>query len=453
MDGTEHTLVELVPGRVSVHVNLATERALRGGQLWLFQEGVTKVRGTGAPGDVAVLYGTKDRPFALGLYDPASPIRVRVLHVGASCTVDGEFFQKRVREASAQRLAWFQDDTNGYRVIHGPGDGLPGLVVDRYDQTLVLKLYSSAWIPWLPTIQQALVEVFSPQRVVLRLNRQLQDAPALCHGYTEGQILYGEALLAPLSFRENGVVFECDPVLGQKTGFFLDQRENRERVERLAAGKRTLNVFSYTGGFSLYAARGGAGRVVSVDASRPAMDALERNIALNAAEPAIARTEFVNHCGDAFEVFQQLQSTRETFGVVIVDPPAFARKAAEVEGALRAYRRLARLAVPLVDTDGVLVFASCSSRITPDAFRGAIEAGTNEAGFYLDVFGESGHPVDHPIANGELQYLKCLYATLRPLASRPKGARRPSAEDAGRSGQRSKRRPSAGAGGRALKGK
>lgn len=402
------------PGRVSVHVNGATEKALRGGQLWLFQEGVTKIRGEGNPGDVAVIYGTKDKPFAIGLYDPASPIRVRILHVGLGVSIDAAWMQKRLREASERRLNWFEATTDGYRVIHGPGDGMPGLVVDRYGKTLVMKLYSAAWIPWLEVIRDALRDIFSPERIVLRLNRQLQDAPQLCLGYSEGQILFGPELKELLEFRENGVVFECEPILGQKTGFFLDQRENRERVERLAEGKRTLNVFSYTGGFSLYAARGGATEVVSVDASRPAMDALERNVKLNS-DPRIANAKYRNLCGDAFEIFEQLQKEGARFDLMIVDPPAFARKAAEIPGAVRAYRRLARLAAPLAAPEATVIFASCSSRVTAEQFRQTIQEGVNDAGYYYEVFGEEGHPWDHPIAYGELQYLKCLYGTLVPL--------------------------------------
>lgn len=423
------------PERVAVHVNAATERALKRGQLWLFQEGVVRVRAEGKSGDIAVVYDTKNRPFALGIYDPTSPIRVRVLHVGVGVQIDAAWMTQKVVDAAMRRQAWFTDATDGYRIVHGPGDGLPGLVADRYADTVVIKLYSAAWIPWLSAIRDALVAQLQPERVVLRLNRQLQSAPELCDGYTEGDVIYGPPLQGVLAFRENGVVFECDPILGQKTGFFLDQRENRERVERLSKGKRVLNVFSYTGGFSLYAARGGATVVVSVDASRPAMDALERNVALNAADPRIAQARYRNLCGDAFEIFSALNAANERFDVLIVDPPSFARKAAEVDGALRAYRRLARLAAPLAAPEAVVVFASCSSRVTPEAFRQTIQEGVNEAGFYLEVFGEEGHPYDHPIASGELQYLKCLFATLSP---RRKSQARP-ARPMARSGRNERR--------------
>lgn len=412
------------PKTVSVHVNRNAERSLRQGQLWVFQEAVDRIRGEGAPGDVAVLYGANNKPMALGLYDPESPIRVRVLHHGLGVSIDAAWMRSAIEKAYAVRVAAFDATTTGYRVIHGPGDGMPGLVVDRYGDTLVMKLYSSAWLPWVDILTEALMSVTGASRLVLRLNRQLQDRPDLLQGRTEGSILAGPPLTGTFPFLENGVVFEVDPIRGQKTGFFLDQRENRERVEALAKGRRTLNVFSYTGGFSLYAARGGAGVVASVDASRPAMDALQRNVRLNHGDATIAATRFEDHCGDAFDVFAALHAEGARYGLVIVDPPSFAKRASEVDGALRAYRRLARLAIPLATADAVVVFASCSSRVNHDAFEEAIRAGALDAGMELEVFERAGHPVDHPIAYGELQYLKCLYARLKPVAHR-RGERRP----------------------------
>lgn len=437
--GSAGDTASFVPQTVSVHVNRSAERAVRQGQLWVFQEAVERVRGDGEAGDVAVLYGASNKPMALGLYDPESPIRVRVLHHGMGVSIDAAWMQASVERAYAKRVAVFDARTTGYRVIHGPGDGMPGLVVDRYANTLVIKLYSAAWLPWLDTLTDALMTTIGAKRLILRLNRQLQDRPEVLAGRYEGQILAGPPLTGTFPFLENGVVFEVDPIRGQKTGFFLDQRENRERVEALASGRRTLNVFSYTGGFSLYAARGGAGVVASVDASRTAMDAWKRNVALNTKDPAITATRFDDHCGDAFEVFAALQEAGARYELVIVDPPSFAKRASEVEGALRAYRRLARLAVPLATPDAIVVFASCSSRVNHEAFEAAICAGALDAGMELDIFERAGHPIDHPIAYGELQYLKCFYARLKPAPRRratPAARQAPTPDRTRRSGSR-----------------
>lgn len=401
------------PERIAVHVSRNAERAVRRGELWVFQEAVLRTRGEARAGDIAVLYDAKDKPFALGLWDPNSPLRIRVLSPTLGVQIDDAWVEAAVQRAVEARLAHFDaKETNGYRLLHGPGDGMPGMVVDRYANTCVIKIYSEAWLAWLPVVARTLAQYEGFSCGILRLNRQLQARTKRLAPYREGLLLWGSEEVLTSQFRENGLRFEVDPRLGQKTGFFLDQRENRARVEAIAAGQDTLNVFCYTGGFSLYAARGGAPRVVSVDASQPAMDALARNVHLNKNDASVARARFDNRCVDAFVALEELAKTHRRFGLVIIDPPSFAKRNDEVETALSAYRRLARMAVPLVKEGGTLVFASCSSRIDEAQLEAALLEGAADAKRSLNIYERVGHPFDHPIARGELQYLKTLYARI-----------------------------------------
>ena len=292
--------------------------------------------------------------------------------------------------------------------MHGGNDGLPGLVVDRYGDSAVIKLYSAAWIPYLGTVLPLLLELLSPERVVLRLSRALQRDAA--HGLHDGMALHGAIPPGPVIFQENGLIFEADPVHGHKTGFFLDQRENRARVEGLARGTRVLNVFAYTGGFSLYAARGGAREVTSLDVSGPALEAAERNFRHNADDHTIAAARHHTLQGDAFEALQELRQAGSAYDLVVLDPPAFAKARGEVDRALASYRRLARLGLGVLRPGGTLVFASCSSRISAAQFRQTVEAAAAAAGRPLQRVEQTGHPLDHPIGFPEGEYLKCLFA-------------------------------------------
>jgi 23S rRNA (cytosine1962-C5)-methyltransferase len=222
--------------------------------------------------------------------------------------------------------------------------------------------------------------------------------------------VWGEPPSEPIHFTENGLAFAADVVQGQKTGFFLDQRDNRARVRGLAAGKRVLNVFAYTGGFSVYAAAGGAREVVSLDVSAPALAHAARNFALNQALPAVAACQHSTWAADAFEALAGL-AAQPPFDLVVVDPPALAKQAAETQPALRAYERLTRLSLAALAPGGTLVIASCSSRVSAVAFFAAVQRAARAAGRPLVEFDRTGHAIDHPVRFPEGAYLKCVYAT------------------------------------------
>ncbi len=409
----DETLASLpVPAekRIALRVTRPAERALRDGHPWLYDNAIRTQSHVGKPGDLAVVFDHKKRFLAIGLYDPCSPIRVRILQHTEPTPINQDWLAGKIEQARGIRSA-LPAETTGYRLIHGENDGLPGLVLDAYAQTWVLKIYSAAWISFLGDLLPLLIDL-SPERIILRLSREVARHPEHLHGLADGTILWGPPLKGPVLFKENGLTFEVDPVHGQKTGFFLDQRDNRARVESLADGKSVLNLFAYSGGFSLYAARGGARSVTSVDISSAALQAAERNFAHNQDHPAIAGAEHKTVVGDAFEITSQLHADGLRYDMVIIDPPSFAKSLSEANKALRAYRRLTRLGLSVLNPGGVFVQASCSSRVSPGDFFAAIHQEAQLAGRPLGDIECTGHPIDHPIGFPEGEYLKCLFATL-----------------------------------------
>lgn len=406
--------------RLRLRVTAAAEAALRGGHPWLFAGSIRDQNRQGTPGELAVVYDRKDRFLAIGLFDPDSPIRMRALHVGKPITLDREWWRARLRATIERRRGWFDEQTTGYRCIHGEGDGWPGLVLDRYASAFVLKLYSAAWLPRLDEIAPLLGEELQPARLVLRLSRNIQES-ARPDGLRDGQIVTEKALLAYrlthspnheawdgiATFLETGLRFEADVVRGQKTGFFLDQRENRRRVESLAAGCDVLNAFSFSGGFSLYAARGGARSVTDLDISPRALESGERNFALNQIHPVVGRCLRNAVQADAFEWLEQHKRPR--FDLVILDPPSLAKREAERAGAIRAYAKLAEGGIRVLRPGGMLVAASCSAHVSAEEFFGAIRRSAARSGRRFEVLQTTGHPPDHPATIPEAEYLKCIY--------------------------------------------
>ncbi len=391
----------------------AAERAVKQGHPWLFESGIRKQSGNGRSGDLSIIFDRKNRFLAVGLYDPHSPIRVRILHKGKSATIDTAWFEAKMQTAVSLRAPLHQTQTSAYRLIHGPNDGFPGLVIDKYDQTMVLKLYTAIWLPHLHAVLTALHKYTQPERIVLRLSRAVQQQTDELGGLQDGMLLAGEPLQNnSVQFQENGLHFVADLIDGQKTGFFLDQRDNRARVEKLAQGRTVLNVFAYTGGFSLYAARGGATRVVSLDLSRPALETAAQNFQLNRTNAAIAAATHEQLVGDAFQELAALQDRGQKFDMVIIDPPSFAHNQAQVERALSAYGRLVRLGLQVLERRGILVMASCSSRISADDFFRKVNEAARRGKRPLIEIERTGHAIDHPVSFKESAYLKCLFATV-----------------------------------------
>ena len=398
--------------RMAVRVTPDARRQIAAGHPWIFNESITSISHRGGVGDLAVIFDNDRNFVAIGLWDPSSPIRIRILHHGKPATIDADFWGQHIR-AAVERRASIGDDTDGYRVLNGENDGFPGLVLDRYADTFALKLYSPVWIPHLRSVVATIVEELGPTALVLRLARTMADHAL--HGLSEGVALVGEPPTGPVMFRENGLRFEADVLHGQKTGHFLDQRDNRALVGSIAAGMRVLDVFAASGGFGIYAAAGGATRVTSVDQSEPALAAAERNFAHNAAEPNVRHCEHDSIVGDAYEVMDRLIQRRKHYDIVVVDPPSFAQRKSNVERALHAYGQLTQRAVQLTRPDGLLVQASCSSRITEQQFFATVRGSAQRAGYDLTEVRRTAHALDHPVSFAQGSYLKALFARVIPL--------------------------------------
>jgi 23S rRNA (cytosine1962-C5)-methyltransferase len=395
------------PPRLRLRVTSAAEEVIRGGHPWLFAGSIREQNREGRAGELAVIYDRKDRFLAIGIYDPASPLRVRVLHAGKPVTVDDGWWQQRLAAAIERRRGLFDKQTDGYRLVNGESDGWPGLVLDRYGAVLVVKLYTAAWLPHLSRVAALITEALQPEHFVLRLSRNIQEAARREHGLSDGQVLRGGALEVISTFSESGLRFEADVLRGQKTGFFLDQRENRRRVGVLAAGREVLNAFSFSGGFSLYAARGGATAVTDLDISAHALEAARRNFALNQSNPAVARCRHETVQADAFRWLEQQGKPR--FDLVVLDPPSLAKRESERTGAIEAYGRLAAAGVRCLRPNGNLVAASCSAHVSVDEFFAVVREAAQRSGHGWAELDTTGHPPDHPATFPEARYLKCIY--------------------------------------------
>lgn len=390
---------------VSVQVSPAAEKSIKKGHPWVYADAVLKTSREANAGDIAAIFSAKRDFIGLGLYDPTSPIRIRILTTKPKTTIDDVWLKSAIQNSIEKRQHLINDKlTDGFRLLHGENDGIPGLVADIYRDVLVIKLDSAAWMPHLELITGIFRELVSPLTIILRLSRTVAPQGAYC----DGSLLYGEPVNGAVVFSENGILFEADPVNGQKTGFFLDQRDNRARAGKLAKGRDVLNIFAYNGGFSLYAAKGGAKSVISLDIAPQALEAAKRNFALN---PDLTCPHEIL-CADAFEAMKKLADSGRKFGMVIVDPPSFARKQADIPNALSAYDKLTKLAVNLTANDGILICASCSARVGADDFFETVLKTAKRSGRKFKEIERTLNAPDHPVGFPEGAYLKCIYLKL-----------------------------------------
>ena len=389
-----------------LRITATAESIVRGGHPWLFADSIHELNRAGESGELAVIFDRKDKFLAVGLFDPDSPIRVRILHAGKPATIDAAWWQTRLTQTLVRREGLFDATTTGYRLIHGESDGWPGLVLDRYDTTLVLKLYTAAWLPRLNEILALIKDKIPCERMILRLSRNIRSFAEKQFQRRDGQVLSGASPEGAVIFSENGVRFEADVLRGQKTGFFLDQRENRREVETLARGRRVLNVFSFSGGFSVYAARGGAKSVTDLDISSHALESAKRNFALNQNFLGVAACRHETVQADAFK---WIESGAEKFDLIVLDPPSLAKRAAEREGAIRAYERVNAQGIARLARDGILVAGSCSAHVSAVEFFDAVRRAALKSGRKFTELKTLQHPPDHPAGFKEAEYLKVIY--------------------------------------------
>lgn len=380
------------------------------GHPWVFAQAVERVEGGARPGDEVVVVDPRGQFLGRGFYSPASAIAVRVLTRDPDRPLDGRFFRDKFAEARDQRRALHlpNDETNAYRLVHAEGDGLPGLIVDVFDDvcvvqstTLGMRLRQALWL-------EALRDAIGPRAVI--------DRTPLAAGKVEGfkvepGVLRGDPDATTLRFRERGLRFEVPPELGQKTGFYFDQRPLRARVEQLARGRRVLDAYAFVGTFSLAAARGGAADVLAVDESAVALDVAARVARDNGLD---ARVRYAPQ--DAAAAFTQ--AGREGgYDLVICDPPKLAPSRAARDAALGAYRRLAGLAARATKPGGLLVFCSCSASVGLGELIRALALGARDVGLDAVVLERHFQGADHPVpaAFPEGLYLKSLLARINAV--------------------------------------
>ncbi len=391
-------------GHTKLELRKDLARHLRAGHPWVFRKAVEKAPSrldAGAIVDVV----EQGRFVARGYYDPHSAISVRILTREAAEQVDGAFWRRRIARAAALRRELVHG-TNGYRLIHGESDGLPGVVVDRYDRHAVLKLYSAGLTPHRGEIVEALLAEVRDLAGVYGRDEIPHDEEDEA-GKPQGRVLWGAEPPERIEIDEHGMRLLVDVRRGQKTGTFLDQRENRRLVRELARGRpEALNCFCYTGGFSVAAALGGARHVISVDVDRDAIALARENFRLNGLDPA----GHAFAAEDAFELLARQRREGRRFDLVVCDPPAFAKSQRAVEAAVAGYASLNRAALAVLAPGGVLVTASCSARVSAEQFFDAVKEAAFKARVDLQLVHESRQPPDHPVSPQfrEGRYLKCF---------------------------------------------
>lgn len=394
--------------RLAVKLKPAAEKMVKRGHPWVFEDSIVKQNVQGEPGDLAIIYDSKKNNFiACGLYDPYSPIRIKLIQFKKPSPINEEWFLNKLHTAYQLRKPLLETDTNSYRLLFGENDNLPGFIADVYDTVLVIKLYSHIWFPYLNWIVPQLIAITNCTTVVMRLSRLLQSKGE-SFGIYDGQVVHGILEDEVVVFREHGVLFSANVIKGHKTGYFLDHRHNRKRVGELSKNKSVLDVFSYAGGFSIHALAGGANEVTSLDISEHALQVAKQNADLN-----ISQGVHRIIVGDAFEELQNLIDQNKTFDIVVIDPPSFAKRENEIAKAKKSYAKLAKLGAGLVKSGGILILASCSSRVLAEDFFMISEESMLESGKQFAILDKTYHDIDHPVIFPEGAYLKCGYYTLQ----------------------------------------
>jgi 23S rRNA (cytosine1962-C5)-methyltransferase len=387
------------------HVTLTQplEALIRRGHPWLYADAISSRGCRAQAGDVVDVLAGDGQWLARGVFDPDSPIRVRVWTLDPTVEVNDALLESRIKQAKRRRAAMIGADTTGYRLLNGEGDRVPGLVCDLYGEVGVLRPDGIAAERWIEPARRVIERLLPVKRWVIRRAKIHRGE----HEVAEWLGAPGEPIVA---FMERGASLTCDVIHGQKTGFFLDQRENRARVASLCAGKRMLNLFGYTGGFSLFAALEGAAQTTTVDLAAPAIEAARRHFERNGLDPSAH--DFVAQ--DVFRYLERFEAQRAPFEVAVCDPPSFAHKRRDLERARDAYIKLFGALLVVMPTHSTVALASCSSHIQRAMFAELIAEAASQAGCSLVLTGLHGAASDHPVLPGfpEGDYLQCFIGTI-----------------------------------------
>lgn len=382
-----------------IYLKQGRERPVLNGHPWIFSGAIGESEGDHDGAGIVDVYDFRKNWIARGLYSPKSQIRVRVL-TWKQEALDRNFFSRRISEALSVRQNYLAPTTNAYRLVNGEGDFLPGLIVDRYDDYMVCQFFTAGMDLFKRDIAAVLGDLVKCNGIFEKSEGRVRDEEGL--GASIG-VLAGDAPPASLLIEETGFKFLVDVRRGQKTGFFLDQRDNRAFLSTLTKNKTVLNCFAYSGAFSVYACAGGAREVVSIDSSRPALELAEENLALNGF--AAPGAELLK--GDAFAYLKECE---RTFDVIVLDPPSLAHKRSDITAATGGYKFLNLHAFKDLNPGGLLLTFSCSQHLSLDLFQKVVFGAAVDARRQVTILRRLGQPLDHPVSlhHPEGEYLKGL---------------------------------------------
>ncbi len=375
------------------------EKPVLRGHPWVFSGAAAKIEGEVSPGELGEVYSSQGQFLGLGHLNPRSQIIVRVLTQKKE-ELGEKFFSERISRAAILREDWSRERTNAYRVINGEGDFLPGLIVDRYGETLVLQCLTAGMDRLKEMLTHLLAKEFRPRSIYERSDVATRSEEGLSES---SGLLYGKDVLERVEIEEYGCFFRVDVNKGQKTGFYLDQRENRFAARSLCNGKKILDSFSNTGAFSIHAAVGGAKELTLVDSSEEALATAEEHFRLN----QLGKVPHRCLRGDAFEIMRGIEPG---YDIVILDPPPFAKKKGHLPSASRGYKDLNLWAFRLLNKEGLLFTFSCSQHVSWDLFQKIVFSAALDSGRSIQLLARMGHPWDHPInlSHPEGEYLRGL---------------------------------------------
>jgi len=373
------------------------EKPLLRGHPWVFSGAVEKVEGDVSPGDIGEVYSREGHFLGIGHLNPRSQIILRLLTQKKE-ELNIDFFRERISKAAVLRDKWLKGKTNAYRLVNGEGDFLPGLMIDCYGGTFVLQCLTAGMERLKGLLTDLIVRDFRPQSVYERSDVATRREEGLSES---SGLLFGKEVPDRIEIEEFGCHFRVNVKRGQKTGFYLDQRENRFSLEELSHGKRILDCFCYTGAFAIHAGLGGAKELTLIDSSEEALGIAEEHFDLN-------RLKEIPHQlirGDAFEVMRGLESR---YDIIILDPPPFAKRKGHLTSASRGYKDLNLWAFRLLKKEGLLFTFSCSQHISWNLFQKIVFSAALDSGKKVQVLSRRGHPIDHPVnlCHPEGEYLK-----------------------------------------------
>ncbi|MDX1614299.1 MAG: class I SAM-dependent methyltransferase [Candidatus Promineifilaceae bacterium] len=362
---------------------------------WVFSGSIRHIRsGDPDPGDLVTITAHDGRFLARAYYNPQSQITARILTWDPDEALDADFWHARLDQARRLRsLLELEPKTNAYRLVNGEADGVPGLIVDRYGDFLVLQALTLGIDVRKRMLIETAAALFQPIGIVERSDVSVRKKEGLDE--VRG-LVWGVDPPDSVTVRENDHLFEVDLMRGHKTGLYLDQRQNRNKVcqPNLVRGRKILNVFSYTGGFAVYAAVSGAAQIINIDESATSIDMARKNLALNATN----RQQDKYLTGDAFTLLREFRDTGQSFDMVILDPPKFAHSRRDVEAACRGYKDLNWLALRLLRPDGLLATFSCSGRVSADLFQKVVFSAAVDADRHVQIVQQLSQAADHPVS-------------------------------------------------------